>query len=106
MYLYKIVVMVMLFVLFLLVIPLYLQFKYGIKSASGWLQIHHFLFTVLCILLEILVATILFFLILFLDTNKEIRCGFGLAGICVLFIPISFAIAIIGIIQRIVIKKD
>jgi hypothetical protein len=43
-------------VIVILLIPVFLQMKYGVKSVEGWLKISHFLLTFLFMLLEIIIA--------------------------------------------------
>jgi len=91
----------------ILLIPVYFQFKYGIKAASGWINLKLWQLTLICLLSEFFIASVMFFILMFLDSNTdEFRCGVGLSGISIFAFPISFFIVLVGLFQRIIIRKD
>lgn len=98
--------MVILVVITIFLIPVYLQGKFGVKSAAGWLSMSHLKLTCLCLLMEIILAVILFFPLMYFDTDRGLRCGIGWVGLVLFAIPLSFIILIMGIFQRIFIKRD
>jgi len=91
-----------------LLIPVYCQFKYGINAASGWINLKLWQLTLICLLSELLIGFLMFFTLMFLDSNAEdtFKCGFWLSGVSLFAFPISFFIVLVGIFQRIIIRKD
>lgn len=99
--------MIVFVVIVILLIPVFLQMKYGVKSAAGRLKISHFLLTCLFMLLEIIIAVMLFFLLIYFDAGTTgVRCGLGLAGLAFFAFPIFLIIILIAVFQRLVVKRD
>ncbi|MGL2963190.1 hypothetical protein ACSVH2_05140 [Flavobacterium sp. RSB2_4_14] len=92
--------------LIILFIPVYIQFKFGIKSASGWLKVNHFVFTLLVFISEYIIAFVLFWILMYLDKDSGMRCGPGWVMMCVFSIPFSILILIIGLLQKIFLKNN
>lgn len=90
-----------------LLIPVYCQFKYGIKAASDWINLKLWQLTLICLFSEFFIAFLMFFTLMFLDSNTDtLKCGLGLAGFAFFAFPISFFILLVGVFQRIIIRKD
>ena len=104
--------MLVLLIFVILLIPVLIQFKYGVNAICGWVKLTFWQLTLLTFLGELLLSFIPFCIILFMeplfvgtDTN-HLRCGFGIAGMAIFGIPISILILFIAIIQKISIKRD
>jgi hypothetical protein len=97
--------MLVLLVFVVLMIPLFIQFKYGVKAICGWIKLEFWQLTILTFLGELLWSFILFFLIgyaesLFVERDvNQVRCGLGLAGIAIFGIPISGLILFIIVVR-------
>lgn len=103
-------VYVLIFILFIiLLIPTFIQFKYGVRVLSGWTNLKFWQLTLLCFFGELLLSISLFFIVAFVESTfrsviEPPHCGLGFAGIAVFGIPISFLNVIIAFIQKISIK--
>jgi len=86
-----------------LLIPLWLQMKFGVQAISGWIKLKFWQLTILCFLSEWVLSVILFFFLISIEptpVDGQLRCGFGLAGIAIFGMPISVLILIVAFIQR------
>jgi hypothetical protein len=104
------VVNIFIFLLFIiLLIPTFIQIKYGVRALAGWTSMKFSAISLICFFGELLLGIGVFFIILFVTSlfgsvADSPRCGFGLAGIAVFSIPISFFNLIIALFQKIVLK--
>lgn len=104
------VVNVIIFFLFIiLLIPTFIQIKYGVRALAGWTNMKFGELTLFCFFGEFLLGIGMFFIAavvtsLFSSMADSPRCGFGFAGIAVFSIPIAFLNLIIALFQKIVIK--
>lgn len=104
------VVNVIVFFLFIiLLIPTYIQIKYGVRALAGWTNMKFGELTLFCFFGEFLLGIGMFFIVafvvsLFSSVADSPKCGFGFAGIAVFSIPIAFLNLIIALFQKIVIK--
>lgn len=101
-----IITLVTFFLFIILLIPTFIQIKYGVRALAGWTNMKFGELTLLCFFGEFLLGILMFFIIafitsLFSSVTDSPRCGFGFAGIAVFSIPIAFLNLIIAFFQKI-----
>lgn len=104
------VVGVIIFFLFIiLLVPTFIQIKYGVRALAGWTNMKFWQIAFFCFFGELILGIAMFFIVafvasLFAPVIDVPRCGFGLAGIAVFSIPFAFLNLIIALFQKIVLK--
>ena len=78
----------MIFIILILLIPLFFQIKYGVSALSDWIDLKFWQLTLLCVGSEFLLSFIL-----------TPFAGFGLFGI-----PIALLVLFVALIQKTAIK--
>jgi len=78
----------MIFVIIILLIPLYFQIKFGVRALSDWIDLKFWQLTLLCVCSELLLSFVL-----------TPFAGYGLFGL-----PIVLLILFVALIQKTAIK--
>ena len=99
---------IILLLFIILLIPTFIQSKYGVRALAGWIKIKFWELSLFCFVgefvLGIAMAVVIAFVSSKFTSDNNPRCGFGLAGIAVFSIPIAFLNLIIALFQKTVLK--
>ncbi|HWS59568.1 MAG TPA: hypothetical protein VN182_01430 [Flavobacterium sp.] len=104
-----VVSLVIFVLLIILLIPTFIQIKYGVRALAGWSNMKFGEIALFCFFGELILGIVMFFIVAFVSSFfipavDTPRCGFGFAGIAVFSIPIAFLNLIIALFQKLVLK--